>query len=163
MSGSLRSTAFPHADYPKDATTANSLAFGIWELAKNLDLQQRLRAEIFSTLDRIQEKSDKHEITFSEYENMPLLVAFMKVSNVSDVRERDAEQTPGSLQVSPCLFQWKSSGSKGLRYSFIPPSQTRFRSIHQRDTDIKRTKTLGKYARIQSVIASSFLNSILDA
>ncbi|KAJ7442364.1 cytochrome P450 [Mycena galericulata] len=55
-------------------TTANTLAFSLLELAKNLDLQHRLRAEIHSMVGAC-----GRNVT---YDNMPLLNAFVKVSNV---------------------------------------------------------------------------------
>jgi len=58
-------------------TTANTLSFALWELAKDVDLQCRLRQEMTETLHRVQ-GNGKTEIGFDEYESMHLLVAFMK-------------------------------------------------------------------------------------
>ncbi|KAJ7442359.1 cytochrome P450 [Mycena galericulata] len=51
-------------------TTANTLAFSLLELAKNLDLQHRLRAEIHSVVG-----TGGRNVA---YDNMPLLNAFIK-------------------------------------------------------------------------------------
>ncbi|KAJ7265820.1 cytochrome P450, partial [Mycena rebaudengoi] len=51
-------------------TTANTLAFGLVELARDLELQKSLRAEIHATLG-----TDRHSIA---YDGMPLLNAFIK-------------------------------------------------------------------------------------
>jgi cytochrome P450 len=65
-----------------DGTTADTLSFGLWELAKDVELQRRLRQEIRETLRRVQERGGT-EIGYDEYDNMLLLVAFMKVSCVT--------------------------------------------------------------------------------
>lgn len=59
--------------YLLDGTTANTLAFALWELAKDLELQRRVREEVVQILN------DRTEIEFSEYEGMHVLVAFIKV------------------------------------------------------------------------------------
>ncbi|KAJ7865050.1 cytochrome P450 [Mycena olivaceomarginata] len=51
-------------------TTANALAFGLLELARHPDFQDKLRAEIYANLAAI--------ATNLAYENMPLLNAFLK-------------------------------------------------------------------------------------
>ncbi|KAK7028672.1 cytochrome P450 [Favolaschia claudopus] len=51
-------------------TTANSLAFGFCELAKNIDFQNSLRAEIHAALS-----ADASDVA---YDSMPLLNAFIK-------------------------------------------------------------------------------------
>jgi len=58
-------------------STADTLSFGLWELAKDVELQRRLRQEIRETLRRVQERGGT-EIGYDEYDNMLLLVAFMK-------------------------------------------------------------------------------------
>ncbi|KAK7045313.1 cytochrome P450, partial [Favolaschia claudopus] len=50
-------------------TTANTIGFGLLELARNIDLQDQLRAEIHSCLG---------DGDIAVYENMPLLNAFIK-------------------------------------------------------------------------------------
>ncbi|KAK7029127.1 cytochrome P450 [Favolaschia claudopus] len=57
-------------------TTANTLAFGMLELAQRPELQARLREEIHTTLSTAG-SSD-------QYDNMPLLNAFIKVSALSE-------------------------------------------------------------------------------
>ena len=74
----LKSLCFVYTD----GTTANTLSFGLWELAKDMELQRRLRQEISETLRRARERGEI-EIGYDEYDNMPLLVAFMKVSCVT--------------------------------------------------------------------------------
>jgi cytochrome P450 len=51
---------------------ANSIAFGLLELARQPDLQEKLRGEINSFLG-----ANARNVT---YDNMPLLNAFIKVS-----------------------------------------------------------------------------------
>ena len=65
-----------------DGTTASTTAFALWELAKDLDLQHRIRQEISHTLHRVKEQGET-EIKFDDYEGMPLLVAFIKASCTS--------------------------------------------------------------------------------
>lgn len=61
-----------------DGTTANTLAFALWELAKNPDLQRRIRKEISHTLHVVQQQGE-NEIGFGKYDSMDLLTAFLKV------------------------------------------------------------------------------------
>jgi len=59
-------------------TTANLLSWALWELAKDIELQSRIRKEIAETTNRAREKGQMAGIEFDEYDNMTLLVAFMK-------------------------------------------------------------------------------------
>lgn len=61
-----------------DATTANTFVFALWELAKDLDLQRRIREEIKATSLKVRQEGEL-EIPFSSYEGMRLLAAFLKV------------------------------------------------------------------------------------
>ena len=53
------------------------MAFGLWELAKHRDYQEKLRAEINETLAKVKERGDS-EFTADDFESMPHLVAFTK-------------------------------------------------------------------------------------
>jgi len=54
------------------------LAFGLWELAKSRDCQEKLRAEITETLKQIRARGDA-DFTANDFETMPYLVAVTKV------------------------------------------------------------------------------------
>jgi cytochrome P450 len=84
-----------------DGSTASTLSFALWELAKDVDLQQRLRQEIKETLRRVQANGET-EIGFDEYDNMSLLVAFIKVSRklYSSIIHKTSWRFPGSLEVA---------------------------------------------------------------
>ncbi|KAK7029935.1 cytochrome P450 [Favolaschia claudopus] len=56
--------------FPGQDPTANTLAFGLWELAKHPEFQEELRAEIHSNTPAIE---------MCAYDTMPLLNAFIKV------------------------------------------------------------------------------------
>jgi Cytochrome P450 len=61
-------------------TTSSSLSLALWELAKDVDLQRRIREEIIETMDRARENGEA-EIGFDDYNNMTLFRAFIKVSS----------------------------------------------------------------------------------
>jgi Cytochrome P450 len=61
-------------------TTSSSLSLALWELAKDVDLQRRIREEITETMDRVRENGEV-EIGFDDYNNMTLFIAFIKVSS----------------------------------------------------------------------------------
>ena len=54
------------------------LTFGLWELAKHRDCQEKLHAEINETLMRVEARGGA-DFTAKDFENMPYLVAFTKV------------------------------------------------------------------------------------
>ena len=54
------------------------MAFGLWELAKHRDVQEKLRTEIDKTLEKVKARGDT-DFTADDFENMPYLVAFTKV------------------------------------------------------------------------------------
>jgi len=58
-------------------TTAKSLTFGLWELAKHRDCQEKLRAEINETLVKVKARGDA-DFTADDFESMPYLVAITK-------------------------------------------------------------------------------------
>ena len=54
------------------------LTFGLWELAKHGDVQEKLRTEINETLRTVEGRGDT-DFTANDFESMPYLVAFTKV------------------------------------------------------------------------------------
>jgi len=50
----------------------------LWELAKHRDCQEKLRAEINETLEKIKARGDP-DFTANDFESMPYLVAVTKV------------------------------------------------------------------------------------
>jgi len=58
-------------------TTAKSLTFGLWELAKHRDYQEKLRAEVNETLAEVNARGDA-DFAAKDFESMPYLVAFTK-------------------------------------------------------------------------------------
>ena len=54
------------------------MTFGLWELAKHRDFQDKLRAEINETLAKVKARGDS-DFTANDFESMPYLVAFTKV------------------------------------------------------------------------------------
>ena len=75
-------TAKAVGPYLKPCSTEPSqtlqLTFGLWELAKHRDFQDKLRAEINETLAKINARGDT-DFTADDFESMPYLVAFTKV------------------------------------------------------------------------------------
>ena len=65
----------PHDNLLLNQPQANTLAFGLRELAKHPEFQERLRVEIHSTMGR----SVGAEFA---YDNMPVLNAFIKVNGL---------------------------------------------------------------------------------
>ena len=66
---------------PTGTTTASTLSFALWELAKNPVTQRRVRDEVQTAKRVILRGTGIDEIPFSYYEKMPLLVALIKVSH----------------------------------------------------------------------------------
>jgi len=60
-----------------DGTTANTISFGLWELAKNVDMQSRIRTEI-NKMQQLLKEQGRSEIGIDDYEGMPLFSAFIK-------------------------------------------------------------------------------------
>lgn len=58
-------------------TTAKTLTFALWELAKNRHVQERLRAEIFETLANIR-VGGGNEFTVDDFDSMPYLLVVVK-------------------------------------------------------------------------------------
>ena len=54
------------------------MTFGLWELAKHPDFQEKLRAEISETLVKVKARGDT-DFTANDFETMPYLVAVTKV------------------------------------------------------------------------------------
>ena len=62
-----------------DTTTASTLTFVLWELAKSPGTQRRVREEIIAARREVLKSARTDEIPFSYYEKMPLLIALTKV------------------------------------------------------------------------------------
>ncbi|KAF7356161.1 Cytochrome P450 [Mycena venus] len=92
-------------------TTANTLAFGLVELAKTPELQDNLRAEIHSTL----RASDGGSVS---YDNMPLLNAFIKESLRMFPAEAIGERTAVEDVVIP--LTGSLTMTTGERISHVP-------------------------------------------
>ncbi|KAF9645980.1 cytochrome P450 [Thelephora ganbajun] len=58
-------------------TTAKTLTFALWELAKKRHIQERLRAEIAETLTKIRARGDS-DFTVDDFDSMPYLLAVGK-------------------------------------------------------------------------------------
>jgi len=58
-------------------TTARVLTFGLWELAKNPRIQERLRAEIMESLEKIRARGDS-DFSVNDFDSMPYLLAVGK-------------------------------------------------------------------------------------
>lgn len=58
-------------------TTSKTLTLALWELAKNRDVQERLRAEILETLGKLRARSD-NDFTVNDFDSMPYLLAVVK-------------------------------------------------------------------------------------
>ena len=70
-----------------------------------MDLQHRIRQEISRTLHRVKEQGET-EIKFGDYEDMSLLVAFIKASCASVYESvSHTNKILGGLEVSSCRFQ----------------------------------------------------------
>ncbi|KAF8183072.1 cytochrome P450 [Mycena galopus ATCC 62051] len=90
--------------------SANALAFGLLELARHPDFQDKLRAEIYTNLGA--------NATNMAYENMPLLNAFLKET----IRLYPAVPQPDRLALEDTAIPLGESitTSKGERISHIP-------------------------------------------
>lgn len=60
-------------------TTAASVTWTLWELAKNPDSQDRLREDIKQARQRMGHKGD---FTAADYDAMPIVNATIKVDNI---------------------------------------------------------------------------------
>jgi len=58
-------------------TTAKTLTFALWELASKRHVQERLRAEIMETLERVRTRGDS-DFTVNDFDSMPYLIAVGK-------------------------------------------------------------------------------------
>jgi len=58
-------------------TTAGTLTFGFWELAKKPHIQERLRAEIMETLEKVRSRGDS-DFSVNDFNSMPYLLAVGK-------------------------------------------------------------------------------------
>ena len=58
--------------------TTLQLTFTLWEMAKHRECQEKLRAEINETLEKVKARGD-NDFTANDLENMPYLVAITKV------------------------------------------------------------------------------------
>jgi len=54
------------------------LTFGLWELAKKPHVQEKLRAEIMETLEKIRARGDS-DFSVNDFDSMPYLLAVGKV------------------------------------------------------------------------------------
>jgi hypothetical protein len=54
------------------------LTFALWELAKNRDAQDELRAEVIEAWGKVKERGDS-EFVANDFDSMPYLVAVVKV------------------------------------------------------------------------------------
>jgi cytochrome P450 len=59
-------------------TTANTMCWVLWELSKNLDIQSRLRAELFEACREHGLEDDEAELSSPILDNLPLLNAVIK-------------------------------------------------------------------------------------
>jgi len=77
------------------ATTSSTLAFGLWELAKNPTIQARIREEILDVKRQASEHGETG-ISVNRYDNMPVLVAFinevLRYHSVAYIGDRVATQ-----------------------------------------------------------------------
>ena len=73
------------------------MTWGLWELAKHRDCQEKLRAEINETLEKVKARGDV-DLTASDLENMPYLVAVTKVRrNLLFVSLNEGEAHPAPV------------------------------------------------------------------
>ena len=95
--------------FPTDTTTASTLSFALWELAKSPVTQRRVRDEVLTAKHIILENTGIDEIPFSYYEKMPLLVALIKVSRTATYGDKckltvwcagDSQDTSGRIHGS---------------------------------------------------------------
>jgi hypothetical protein len=54
------------------------LAFALWELSKNRDVQERLRVEVTEMLEKIRARGDS-DFSANDFDSMQYLVAVLKV------------------------------------------------------------------------------------
>ena len=54
------------------------MTFALWELAKNRDVQDELRAEVIEAWGKVKKRGDS-EFVANDFDSMPYLVAVVKV------------------------------------------------------------------------------------
>jgi hypothetical protein len=69
---------FPFFQFISPSQTFPQLSLGFWELAKNRNVQERLRTEIMETLGKIRARGDSDFIA-NDFDSMPYLLAVGKV------------------------------------------------------------------------------------
>jgi cytochrome P450 len=82
-------------------TTASTLTWWLWELAKNPEWQTRVRDKIKTARDRVMQRGDT-DFSVTDFEGMAVIHATLKVySNLNNNRSTlDADQ----LHRSPCAY-----------------------------------------------------------
>jgi len=73
------------------------MSYCLWEIAKKRNIQQRLRAEITETLERIRARGD-NDFSVNDFDSMPYLVAVGKVRLQSVRMEPNGGLIPRSVQ-----------------------------------------------------------------
>ena len=73
-----KSVSFPKASTGDTSQLTLQLTFGLWELAKNRRVQEKLREEVTETLGRIR-AGGKSDFAVEDFDSMPYLVAVVKV------------------------------------------------------------------------------------
>ena len=73
-----RTVSFPKVSTGNASQLTLQLTFGLWELAKNHRVQEKLREEVTETLGQIKARG-KSDFTVEDFDLMPYLVAVVKV------------------------------------------------------------------------------------
>jgi len=101
-------------------TTAKSLTFALWELAKHHDLQDKLRAEIKEALASVEARGDT-DLTANDFETMPYLVAITKESLRIHPIAVEVSRTPNKDDMLPLTKP--IVGTSGRVYTELPISK----------------------------------------
>ena len=107
-------SAVPDRSLPD--STASTLAFALWELAKSPETQGRVRDEILAARRDVLKSTGTDEIPFSHYEKMPLLIAVTKVYRSFTMNVGDNELTfwyKGNAEdASNCVHGHQAGGQR---------------------------------------------------
>lgn len=93
------------------------MSFALWELSKNRQFQERLRAEIDETLQKARARGDS-DITANDFETMPCLVAVTKETMRLHPIALDVIRAPMRDDIMP--LSKPVIGASGKAYNELP-------------------------------------------
>ena len=135
-----------------DTTTASTLAFALWELAKSPETQMRVRNEILEARLDVLKSTGTDEIPFGYYEKMPLLIALIKVRRSFIMSVDDPEFTlryKGNTQDASGRVHGCQASDRRRSDSSVTAAQASERKVDHGDPDLKGSEHLDQHPRLQ--------------